>query len=442
MASWPLPGSSQALLTLTNVGWQSLIDYLSSRHRAAGVFYVVQYPVISKEDRALFLSALFHEISMTAFCLATATIKHPHSIVAPKCFRDLFQMFYDNEGQVDPLLIEIKVQDGEGERDRVLNQYVEAWWMPGNDRMKFSFDELVAIWRRQSATLTRTLPSPPPATVVLSELTLDALREARSLLRASLEIVDEELKANRDGARRVRSTLRILKQEQGEDAADAPELSGLDLDMVAHCTKPTDQEEWKDFFFFIADRIYIAIQEAPSMTMARDLRIEYVVRLSIEFQAAMWVLGVVLSAEDIGRDLNLVSFTKVFRWMENRVVLDGLFAGKIPSDQLEVGDRRHRPTWIDTQVFGFRTDRPLEEVYQEWLELRMARLPLSTLSLDDLAVRRQKILRQLRTLMSLKKAADEERSRLKDQIKRVACVRERWSKHWESELEQLNKTYD
>ncbi|EAU92246.2 hypothetical protein CC1G_10132 [Coprinopsis cinerea okayama7 len=434
---WPTPGNSSATRNLSAVGWQGLLDYLSSRLRAAGRDYTIQHPKLAQSERQQFLEALFSEIKISTFALATANIKFPNRIVIPRCFGQIFHLFYESEfAAIDPLLIHIVAEAGEGERDPILSHYVGAWWLPGEERKKYSLSDLVAMWHDQSAIMTRSLPEPPATSLVLSELTLESLREARSLLLASIEIVDQEIATNRVARKRVKTTMQTLSQEEAmwkrTLKEDPGECEFDDTTVLPPLPRPVDKDDWKKFHFYVLDRVCVAIKKASQTPIPRERQQGFYNRLYTEFLVGTLAYGISLAY--FGNPfLPQGSLGIIHEWFEtDQLSPRCLFERKVPSEMLTMNEL-HQPSWLDKDDIAYGEDvDPVPEIYAEWLQSLDQLHPISNLSLEELLHLRQKIVIHARQLGELRYDHLARAQELKDRIFRCWAITYRWGKPWKT----------
>ncbi|EAU80340.2 hypothetical protein CC1G_12886 [Coprinopsis cinerea okayama7 len=207
--------SIKALRDISQIGLQDLLDYTSSRLRAAGGSYLVLRDLMPEEERRAFRECLRGELINGMMIYTAAAVRNPHSITPPPAFRKIFPVcFGDVEGELDMWMLEVAVEGGEGLRDAKLSLYREAWWQPGAERVFPNLNGLIQMWRQQSAYLPPHLPGTPSTRLVLRELGISALREARSLVKSSLDLIEQDLEENRNAIQRVKRTLEEYEQEQ------------------------------------------------------------------------------------------------------------------------------------------------------------------------------------------------------------------------------------
>ncbi|EAU83281.2 hypothetical protein CC1G_13153 [Coprinopsis cinerea okayama7 len=203
------------LAVLGIVDLQELVNYMSSRLRAAGLSYLNLRDTIPEEERMAFRGSLCGEFIKTMVVLTFATVQGPDSITPPPVFRKLFHICIAHpEVELDMMWLDVTVKGGEGGPDAVLSVYKEAWWLPGRPRNCPPLSAIIDAWRELEVFMVSETPKSPPSRLVLSKLSLTRLREARSLVQSSLDLIERDLEETRAAIQRVSCTLTEYEREQ------------------------------------------------------------------------------------------------------------------------------------------------------------------------------------------------------------------------------------
>ncbi|KAH6885994.1 hypothetical protein BKA70DRAFT_1444653 [Coprinopsis sp. MPI-PUGE-AT-0042] len=169
-------------LSLTD--WRSLLDFMSSRIRAAVQSYVLRYNRLSEGVMKSFLDAVVFEMYTATVILSLALMLHPSAITPPPGLRDMFAI----ETASWP-------------------HYLDAWWEEPNDPKQVEVHNIVELWKAQKGHLLDPTCHTPPAGLPLSDLTLEGLYDVQSLTRQALGIVETNLENNFTAMKRLRSAL-------------------------------------------------------------------------------------------------------------------------------------------------------------------------------------------------------------------------------------------
>ncbi|KAH6892651.1 hypothetical protein BKA70DRAFT_1119238 [Coprinopsis sp. MPI-PUGE-AT-0042] len=190
-------------LSLTD--WRSLLDFMSSRIRAAVQSYVLRYNRLSEGVRKSFLDAVVFEMYSATVILSFALMLHPGAITPPPGLRDVFVAMFN--GGCEPASLDGTSIGAPGNRDGILAHYLDAWWEEPNDPKQVELHNIVELWKAQKGHLLDPTRHTPPAGLPLSDLTLEGLYDAQSLTRQALGIVETNLENNFTAMKRVRSAL-------------------------------------------------------------------------------------------------------------------------------------------------------------------------------------------------------------------------------------------
>ncbi|KAH6896061.1 hypothetical protein BKA70DRAFT_1116924 [Coprinopsis sp. MPI-PUGE-AT-0042] len=201
------------LRNLTLTDWQSLLDFMSSRIRAASQSYVFRFGDLSEDSRISFLNGISREMYTATFMMSFALMLHPHAIVHPPCLRDMFVVTFN--GGSDPASLDGASMGGFSQRDAILDRYIDAWWEEPNQPREVEIAEIVALWNQHKAFAIQPLPQLPPASIRLADLSMEKLHEAQKLTRQALGIVEKGLITNFTSLKRVKSSLRQFELQEG-----------------------------------------------------------------------------------------------------------------------------------------------------------------------------------------------------------------------------------
>ncbi|KAH6913568.1 hypothetical protein BKA70DRAFT_1421831 [Coprinopsis sp. MPI-PUGE-AT-0042] len=271
-------------------GWQSLIDYLSSRVRVASQVYVSRYHRFTRTQRGEFLEALSHEVvrvipkhhimkgslttvkHISTVMLAFANLLNPYKIISPPCLQRVFALLFQ-EAPVDPIAMDAATHGGHHERDAMLSAYEEEWWRPGNEPKRLSPVELMDVWAAQRSMIARPLPRSPPTDISLGLLSREALLDARNFTSKALEDVEQSLTANWDSMGRVETSLREYQghldhirtaipdsvEREKVLQLDLKDLKVTNLALRSFAALRFTEDEWSSLQKLSLNRVYSAL---------------------------------------------------------------------------------------------------------------------------------------------------------------------------------------
>ncbi|KAH6894881.1 hypothetical protein BKA70DRAFT_1232222 [Coprinopsis sp. MPI-PUGE-AT-0042] len=202
--------NSETLRSLSAEGWQALLNYLSSRIRAASQTFIQRYESITKPERIDWVRAISHEVRTAIILLSMGSMRYPNAILAPACLRSVFLAVWTNN--VDITELDIASVGGHSMRDGVLNYYSDAWWTEGRPEAIDSM-RLVRAWVDQRSLIVRRLPEPPIVNLQLDFLTLEGLQDARSYTSQALKIVEEGLTSNFQASESIAASMEKYEKE-------------------------------------------------------------------------------------------------------------------------------------------------------------------------------------------------------------------------------------
>lgn len=239
---------SAAFVTLRSIGmpgFQSLLNYSSSRARAAALAYATKLHGMTPERQQVFSAFILNETvrlpalvasarydketqMIAGLLLAIGTMAHGTHLVIPSACRRLMKLILHDQLSNFNLLMAAVGEDADGP-DCLLAHYEGNWWSadpPTEPRQKVA--DLISFWDRQRGHLPMQRHVPAYDTVVLEELTSENLQEAHKAASSTLSLFDDEIERNRDELRRVReeiitvnNALRELEQQEQQILADA-----------------------------------------------------------------------------------------------------------------------------------------------------------------------------------------------------------------------------
>ncbi|KAH6911907.1 hypothetical protein BKA70DRAFT_1097100 [Coprinopsis sp. MPI-PUGE-AT-0042] len=178
--------------------WQGLIDYASSRLRAAGQKLVQEHNRLTAQRIELFVGWIGREILLTMLLHSAAVVHFPQQVSSPPCLSRLVALFFNpSKERLNARMLDVACSGGEQQRDAVVGYYREDWWnrlerMPKALGMK----DMLQLYQAQIHTFVRPVPEAPPINLVLSEMGREALVEARILNRDAVDVVNRELACN------------------------------------------------------------------------------------------------------------------------------------------------------------------------------------------------------------------------------------------------------
>ncbi|KAH6869196.1 hypothetical protein BKA70DRAFT_1242511 [Coprinopsis sp. MPI-PUGE-AT-0042] len=203
---------------LSLADWRSLLDFMSSRIRAAVQSYVLRHSTFSEDSRKSFLDAVVFEMYTATVILSFALMLHPGAISPPPGLRDVFVAMFN--GGFEPSTLDGASIGAPGDRDAILTHYIDAWWEEPNVPEQVELHNIVESWKAQKGLMLNPTRHTPPRGLPLSDLTLEGLYDVQSLTRQALGIVETNLEDNLTAMKRVRSALATYELEAKKGQTD------------------------------------------------------------------------------------------------------------------------------------------------------------------------------------------------------------------------------
>ncbi|KAF6752304.1 hypothetical protein DFP72DRAFT_850110 [Ephemerocybe angulata] len=181
---------------------QDLLNYASSRVRAAAYTFASRMESFDEPNRFQFYNNLQSEILSTNYITGILVTIHPEQISPPCAIRGLTRLMLDNAvPKFDALMA--AAGDTRDERDPILPKYSGDWWLrwsgdpTGPPGESVRFYQVTEWWKADRAHRI-----PPPqrlqTEVNLSKFSVKELNDARVVAADALAFIDAALDANFD----------------------------------------------------------------------------------------------------------------------------------------------------------------------------------------------------------------------------------------------------
>ncbi|KAJ3533263.1 hypothetical protein NMY22_g7405 [Coprinellus aureogranulatus] len=167
--------------------FQSILNYTSSRCRAAANAFILRSRDSADSTSVLFVLALTRELSSANALLGLGIMLYSHQQIRPPL--------------TDWDALSLAVRSGRDSGDDLLSRYDLAWWVTFQEGVDIeSFKQapvdIIRCWKNQRKNLPAPIPMPPVGLVQLNALADDELERAWSIGCDGLKILDSEIADN------------------------------------------------------------------------------------------------------------------------------------------------------------------------------------------------------------------------------------------------------
>ncbi|KAJ3536048.1 hypothetical protein NMY22_g6209 [Coprinellus aureogranulatus] len=181
--------------------FQSILNYTSSRCRAAANAFILHGRDSPDSISVLFILALTRELSTANALLGLGIMLYSHQQIRPPYFvRNATPLMVQNR-LTDWDALNLAVRNGRDSGDDLLSRYDQAWWVTFQEGVDIeSFKQapvdIVRCWKNQRKNLPAPIPMPPVGLVQLNALADDELERAWSIGCDGIKILDAEISDN------------------------------------------------------------------------------------------------------------------------------------------------------------------------------------------------------------------------------------------------------
>ncbi|KAF5342232.1 hypothetical protein D9611_002090 [Ephemerocybe angulata] len=195
--------------------FQSLINYASSRCRAAALCYGIRHTMISDDALSMYKSYLLTELISTNYLFGMGLTVHDERLHPPWAFRGLLRLFVEGrEGEFDAIMA--IVTDRRDEYDQVLAKYEGNWWIsytPDGPQVAPTSSPLNLLdhWQKQLKDLPPAVCLPRYSNLNLGALTEAQLTGALAASSDAIRFIDSDIEMTRDHLKGLALTIKALR---------------------------------------------------------------------------------------------------------------------------------------------------------------------------------------------------------------------------------------